>query len=240
MALKARLKALLPRWLARPLMAWLDARRWRQGRRSFSQEGEDLILFRLFEQRIGVPGFYVDVGAHHPYRFSNTYFFYRLGWRGINIEPNPMASDTLRKARGRDITLQCGCGREAGTLDYHMFDEPALNTFERTVADDIASKGRYRLRETVPVPVRRLASILDEHVPPGTAIDFLSVDAEGFDLDVLAGNDWTRFRPTYVLVEILDTDLADAGSNPIVAFLQDHGYDLAGKAIHTAMFRRRD
>jgi hypothetical protein len=55
--------------------------------KSYSQEGEDMILNRIFEGKC--QGFYVDIGAHHPRRFSNTYFFYKHGWTGINVEPNP-------------------------------------------------------------------------------------------------------------------------------------------------------
>ncbi len=235
--MKKLIKAVMPAWLLQPLLHRLTEWRWRQGRRSFAQEGEDLILFRLLEHRMAHPGFYIDIGAHHPFRFSNTYLFYCHGWRGINVEPNLVLSNHIRRARPRDITLNCGCGQEASQLTYHMFDEPALNTFDPAQADSIAAQG-YRLEKTATVLVRPLASILEENLPAGTEIDFMTIDTESFDLDVLAGNDWTRFRPGYLLVEILDTALADAGSNDVVRFLGEQGYELIGKAVHTAFFRR--
>ena len=64
---------------------------------SWSQEGEDRILYRIFEQQ--PVGFYVDVGAHHPKRFSNTYFFYRRGWRGINIDAMPGSMKNFEKLK---------------------------------------------------------------------------------------------------------------------------------------------
>ena len=74
--------------------------------KSYSQEGEDMILKRFFEGK--QRGFYVDVGSHHPKRFSNTYFFYKTGWRGINIDPMPGSMKLFDKIRTRDINLECG------------------------------------------------------------------------------------------------------------------------------------
>jgi len=71
--------------------------------KSYSQEGEDMILRRLFEKQL--TGFYVDVGAHHPKRFSNTYFFYKQGWHGINIDAMPGSMKLFEKIRPRDILL---------------------------------------------------------------------------------------------------------------------------------------
>ena len=74
--------------------------------KSYSQEGEDMVLYRIFEKQKS--GFYVDIGAYHPKRFSNTYFFYKRGWRGINIEPNPEAIKLFKKYRVGDINLEMG------------------------------------------------------------------------------------------------------------------------------------
>src|ERR1700726_1466588 len=81
---------------------------------AYSQDGEDMILRRLFERQKS--GFYVDVGAHHPYRFSNTCYFYRRGWRGINIDPNPEAIAAFRRDRPHDINVCVGVSEEAGEL----------------------------------------------------------------------------------------------------------------------------
>jgi hypothetical protein len=96
--------------------------------KSYAQEGEDIVLKRIFGGQS--TGFYVDVGAHHPMRLSNTYSFYKLGWRGINIEPNPDSFNLFTKYRSKDINLNCGIALDKGNLEYYMFDEPALNTFD--------------------------------------------------------------------------------------------------------------
>lgn len=186
------------------------------------------------------PGFYVDIGAHHPYRYSNTFFFYRYGWRGINVEPNPDVALHFQEVRLRDITLSCGCGPVAGSLTYYMFDESALNTFKAEQARWVEGLGKNRVERTINVSIRTLASILDEYLPAGQAIDFMTVDVEGFDLEVLTSNDWQRFRPEFLLVEILNTELNAMTDHEIAVYLRNKGYDLVGKAVHTAFFRRRD
>ena len=74
--------------------------------KSYSQEGEDIILARIFGKQQN--GFYVDVGAHHPYRFSNTYFFYKRGWKGINIDAMPGSMKIFNKYRPRDKNIEAG------------------------------------------------------------------------------------------------------------------------------------
>jgi len=130
----------------------------------YSQEGEDLILDRLLEHR--AEGFYVDVGAHHPVRFSNTYLFYRRGWRGINIDAMPGSMRKFERVRPHDINIECGVADNTGRLTYYRFDEPALNTFDATEAQ-LKNKPPYRLLDTLEVSVERLDSLLERHLPAG-------------------------------------------------------------------------
>ena len=89
-----KIKKYLPPYFYRPLLNFYDKFINRHYQKSYAQEGEDLILYRMIYGKID-KGFYVDVGAHHPKRFSNTYFFYRKGWRGINVEPMPGSKPNL-------------------------------------------------------------------------------------------------------------------------------------------------
>ena len=200
----------------------------------YSQEGEDLVLDRMLEQK--AEGFYVDVGAHHPARFSNTYLFYRRGWRGINIDAMPGSMRKFERVRPRDINIECGVADRAGKLTYHRFNEPALNTFDVAEAR-LKNKPPYQLLDTVEVSVERLDFLLERHLPAGQGIDFLSVDVEGYDLKVVKSNDWTRFRPAYVLVESLDSSLASVDKSPINIFLAGQGYVLYAKTVNTLFYR---
>src|SRR5690554_4042624 len=104
----------------------------------YSQEGEDLLLKRIFEH--SPPGFYVDVGAHHPFRFSNTKLLYDMGWRGLNIEPNPDIKILFDKYRSEDINLCLGISDSPGTLTYYKYSHPALNTFDIQIVENKIAK----------------------------------------------------------------------------------------------------
>jgi FkbM family methyltransferase len=201
---------------------------------SFSQEGEDLIVRRKL---VGLErGFYVDVGAHHPIRFSNTMAFYRRGWSGINIDPNPGAICLFERDRPRDINVCVGVADASGSLTFHMFDEPAVSTFDAELADDLVRNSTYRLLERREVQVRRLAEILEEKLPANHMIDLMSIDVEGFDLNVMQSNDWTKFRPRCLMVEARDVDLNRLDEHPLHRFAASVGYRLFAKTVNTLIY----
>lgn len=204
-------------------------------RRSYGQEGEDVILERLLGAR--PTGFYVDVGAHHPSRFSNTLSFYDRGWRGINIDPQPECFRLFRRVRPRDITVQAGVATADGVLTFYRFDDPALNTFSRELATERMAGTTYRLIGEMQVPVRTLSGLLREYLPPGQAIDFMTIDAEGFDMQVLQSNDWQAFRPAIVLIEALETRLEDLLSHEQCLFMRGVGYEPVAKTVNTVFYR---
>jgi FkbM family methyltransferase len=177
----------------------------------------------------------VDVGAHHPRRFSNTQRFYERGWNGINIEPNPDALVMFMRQRKRDINVGCGVAEANSQLTYYMFNEPALNSFDTSVAGRRA-EDRYTVIGTRDVPVKRLDSILEESLPEGMQIDFMSIDVEGYDYQVLQSNDWSRFRPSCLLVEAFDFDLERPAGSPIHIFLDSNGYRLFAKTFNTLFY----
>lgn len=110
--LKKILKAILPMKLRKKLTIFNNLYITRFHIKSYSQEGEDMILHRIFERQC--KGFYVDIGAHHPFRFSNTYLFYKRGWSGINIDAMPGSMNIFNKFRNRDINLEYGIGNVIG------------------------------------------------------------------------------------------------------------------------------
>lgn len=203
--------------------------------KSFSQEGEDRILARLFHKKD--TGFYVDVGAHHPLRFSNTYLFYLRGWHGINIDANPQSMHAFKARRPRDTNLEIGVGRNHQTSTYYRFSDPALNSFdpELSKARNLADSP-FRIVGTSEIAIKPLVDILDEYLPEEEKIDFLTVDVEGLDFEVIQSNNWSKYRPTYVLVEALGVDLASLTSSQVVKFMQNQGYSPIAKTVNTVFF----
>lgn len=191
-----------------------------------------MILRRIFEKV--ERGFYIDVGAHHPKRFSNTYYFYRRGWRGINIDARPGSMEEFNRARPRDINVEAAIARERKELTYYMFDEPAVNSFDRGLSQQ---REHFKVTAERVIVTQRLDELLARHLPDGVKVNFMSVDVEGLDLEVLQSADWQRVRPEYLLVECLNADLERIHEDPVCQFLKTVGYRLYGKGVRTVFFK---
>lgn len=183
-------------------------------------------------------GFYVDVGAHHPERFSNTYLFYEMGWRGINIDAMPGSMKEFLRLRPRDINIEAAVAEEVRDLTFYIFNEPALNGFSKDLAEERAGKlYDWKIIEERPMKTVPLAQLLERHVPPGQKIDFMSIDVEGLDLEVLRSNNWEKFRPSVLLVEDSDEVTGFEGeTSEISRYLEARGYRSCCKTLLTTFF----
>lgn len=209
-------------------------------KKSYAQDGEDVALDSFYEGKKGYRGFFVDIGAHHPVRFSNTWMFYRKGWRGINIDPTPGSMIWFRRLRSGDLNLEIGVGAKSGELKFHCFNDPALNTFDEKVAASRNTGKPYKIIKTVSVPIAPLSEILEKHLPPGRKIDFFSIDVEGFDLEVLKSNDWGKFSPDFVLVEDTTFQLENPTASEIYNYLKINGYSMVASLRRTIIYQKQN
>lgn len=204
---------------------------------SYSQEGEDCILMRIFENQ--PHGFYVDIGAHHPERFSNTKIFYDRGWCGINVDPMPNSMKVFYKRRKRDINLELGIGPK-GTLEYYIFNEKALNTFNKSNAIKYQKySNNYTIESIEKVKLITLECLFEEYLDKGSiSVDFMSIDVEGFELDVIKSNNWNKFRPKIILIEALDVQsIEEHISSELNQYFTDIGYKLYCKTKNTIFYK---
>lgn len=207
---------------------------------SFSQEGEDLILNRIFEKRKNYKGFFVDVGAHHPYRFSNTYLLYKKGWKGINIDAMPNSMKAFNKVRPRDINLEIPISDKKEVLTYYAFNEPAINGFSKEVSEKKDGKDHFKLLFTKDIETFTLEEILDQYLPKKQTIDFLSVDVEGLDFEVIRSINLEKYRPEVILIEIINSSLSDIESFPLIQYLEKYGYTVYAKTVNTIFLINQD
>lgn len=163
---------------------------------SFAQNAEDVMLARLFPGK--TDGFYIDIGAADPVEHSVTKHFSDRGWRGVNVEPIKAYCDRLAEARPRDICLPIALGECRETRTFFNISNQYLSTFDPEAAARGVAAGGVLVEEAV--EVRTLADICEEHVGQ-TVIDFLKIDVEGWEEQVIRGGDWSRYRPRVVLVE---------------------------------------
>lgn len=204
---------------------------------TYSQDGEDLFLLDFFSNIDN--GFYVDVGAHHPFRFSNTYLLYKKGWSGINIDATPGSMKLFNKYRKRDINIEAGISNSAGFGKYFLFKEPALNGFENEITLNYLKKNTP-LIAAVDIKFDSLKNILNENINT-RKIDLMSIDVEGSELSVLESNDWEIYRPTILLVEMDWTQsLEQILDDSITKFLDAKGYKLYYRFERTCVFMEKD
>jgi len=198
----------------------------------YSQEGEDIILGNIFD--VKKSGFYIDVGAYHPYKFSNTYLLYKRGWRGINIEPRPGSKALFSKLRPRDINIEAAIANTNKDTIYYMFDESALNTFSRYHFKAVTSSNQSRYKHSLRIKTKKLKDILKSKLPKNTTIDLLNIDAEGSELEILKSNDWSLYSPKIICIEILNTPK----TTKIYAYLKRLGYKLIAQTLNTKIFEK--
>lgn len=202
---------------------------------SFSQEGEDLILFHLLgglyrKNRV----FYVDIGAHHPIKWSNTMKFYLNNGSGINIDAMPGSMKAFNRVRPNDINVEAGISEEGGALEYYSFKEGAYNTFDKESADEAIEKGVI-LKEKIKVNTYPINTILEKYLEDGQHIDFIDIDVEGFDELIVKQLDWNKYNPDYVLIEIFHNK-----NNTIEEILNKNNYVCVGMTRKARIFRRKD
>jgi FkbM family methyltransferase len=165
---------------------------------SYAQNGEDVILARAFAADHA--GFYIDVGASDPTVDSVTKHFYDHGWSGINVEPAALSAGELRDERPRDVTLELALAAAEGHRRFYELEREmnGCSTFSREIADAYRSDG-WKLTER-DVVVATLDALYADH-GEGREVDFLKIDVEGAEAEVLAGATFTQFRPRIVVVE---------------------------------------
>ncbi|MBU6275055.1 MAG: FkbM family methyltransferase [Planctomycetes bacterium] len=171
---------------------------------SYATNREDVVLARAFGLRPS--GFYIDVGGALPTFDTNTYHFYRSGWNGLVVEPNPGLVALFATQRPRDRVVNAAVSDQPGEL---RFFEVAESVGESTLSAEIAERHRRKGRTvTEHVVLRRtLADLCEEHVGD-RSIDFLSIDVEGHEREVLLGADFRRWRPLVLVIEATEPGTA--------------------------------
>jgi FkbM family methyltransferase len=186
-----------------------------------SQHGEDRWLDRYFCGKRD--GFYVDVGAYDGIVISNSYYFEQIGWTGVLVEPNPTKAALCRKNRPHSLVFECAAVSSPATTEVELHDVPGGEVYSSMVASFNAERLKtYGLSSRrISVPGRTLDTILEEVNPP--QIDFVSIDVEGAEIEVLKGFDIKRWRPRLVIVEsppVRSAEIRDYFTNGGYMFLR--------------------
>ena len=186
---------------------------------SYAQNLEDYHLSLAFAGQSR--GIYIDVGAGHPIADNVSFWFYQRGWQGIVVEPQPELAALYAQLRPRDLALRSLVGRVSGEIDFHVVERlHGLSTTVESLAQKASAFGVGY--QTVHMPVTTLAELCESH--DLGAIDFLKIDVEGAEGDVLFGGDWKRFRPKVIVAEAVTPLASEPAWREWEPFLIAQGY----------------
>lgn len=209
-------------------------------KKSYSQSGEDLIVQFIFDRlKIKNPS-YIDIGAHHPYLISNTAIFYLNGSKGINIEPDKRLFSEFIKERKNDINLNIGISNETGMLEYFIMNEKSLNTFSKDDALQAQKEGKS-IVNSVMIMTDTLNNIIKQYCN-NEFPNFLSIDVEGFDEDILRSIDFENNFPLVICVETISYSEKGLGekNHSIIQLLIKNEYILYADTYINSIFVKKE
>lgn len=204
--------------------------------KSFSQEGEDKFLLGYFKDRVN--GFYIDVGAFHPYRINNTYLLYKKGFKGINIDISATSIDFFDLARPDDVNLNVGASDK---FEEKIFFSKKNLSFHNTLSKSLAESHIQTepFKKKYSILCKTLDEIIEKTKFSNEIIDFLNIDAEGYDYQVLLGLNLKRYKPEVICIEIsplVDKKNDHYKDTKIYKHLLKHGYKLSWKGFNSFIF----
>jgi FkbM family methyltransferase len=207
---------------------------------SFSQSGEDLIKSYIFRTIGLLNPSYIDIGAHHPYRFSNTAIFYESGSCGINVEPNPDLFQQISSVRNSDVNLNIGIGDKEDSLEFYKFSVPAWITFVKEEAESLSAKYGYSIIDVLKIPVKKLDTVINNYAN-GVFPDLLTKNIEGVDEFIISEINPNN-GPVVICAETISfKENGSGGKNmEITKMLESKGYMLYADTYINSIFVKKD
>ena len=199
---------------------------------SYSQYGEDIIVANIIDILHIKNPTYLDIGAHHPTRLSNTYLLYRRGAHGVCIEPDPTLFPLFARKRSRDTCVPAA--------DFYIMSAKTLNTFSHEEAKRCEATGTCHIKEIIKIPLISVNEIVKKYFCPFP--NFVSVDVEGLDFEVLRSFDLMAFRPEVFCVETISYGVRGIQSKDsnISDYMANHGYFTFADTHVNTIFVDRD
>jgi len=170
-------------------------------RKTYSQDLEDVFINEYFKNKNY--GFYIDIGCYHPIKYSNTALLYNRGWKGINIDMNSTSIDLFNIARNRDINI-CSAISSTNKQVTQFIDHSysPVNTIDKKYSDIISKKLSIKPFIEKKIQTYTLSQVLKKYKVLLNQVDFLNIDVEAHDYEVLKGIDFVKIKPKIICIEI--------------------------------------
>ena len=198
---------------------------------SYSFGGIDSLIGQIFKdtQR----GIYIDVGCHHPVLNNNTYLLYKKGWNGINIDLDEQNIELFNYARNKDININIAASNSSKEVDLYFYhNKSTINTIDKKTSDYLKAK----VQKVKKINADKLENIINKSLYKNKIIDFLSIDVEGHELEVLKGLNFEKYKPKVIVVEYLDLtakkleiknlNINNVLKSELYLFMMNNGYTL--------------
>ena len=199
-------------------------------KKTYSLFGEDLAASKFFKNK--KKGFYIDIGCYHPTHINNTYLLYKKGWNGINIDVSQFSIDLFKFMRPDDLNYKCAVSETKKKVNlYYQKEHSQLTSINKLTAKKFI-KGRLKKKI---INSYSLEEILSWSKYKDYEIDFLDVDVEGADLQVLKGLNFSKRKPKLICVEIHQKNFR---KHKIYRFLIKKKYKLIWQQSFSFLFKR--
>ena len=208
-------------------------------RLAYSHWGIDLIITKLLNSKN--KGIYIDVGCHHPFLNNHSYLLYKSGWEGINIDIDYNSIDMFNFFRKSDVNIQTAVTDHKGEVDLFFYhNRAAKNTISKEFGSDA--------KEQKKINSDTLNNIIENSKFKNSKIDFVSIDVEGNEMNVLNGFDLKKYKPKLILLEFIlpnkkefyEKDINEITNSEVYNFLIKNEYKLINWNHDDLLFMRLD
>jgi FkbM family methyltransferase len=179
----------------------------------------------------------LDIGAHHPFIYSNTALLYKLGWIGINIDAFPGSMKLFNKVRKRDLNLEIGISSQKSDLDFYIFEERELNTFDREIYKMQVSRGKV-FECTKKIQCLTFNAIIEKYVTSNNSIDLITIDIEGHELNVIKTINFNLIHPQLFIIEFIESSIDKVLTSEINNILNVNDYYLVASLGNSQIFSK--
>ena len=208
-------------------------------RLAYSHWGIDLIITKLLNSKN--KGIYIDVGCHHPFLNNHSYLLYKSGWEGINIDIDYNSIDMFNFFRKNDVNIQIAVTDHKGEVDLFFYhNRAAKNTISKEFGSDA--------KEQKKINSDTLNNIIENSKFKNSKIDFVSIDVEGNEMNVLNGFNLKKYKPKLILLEFIlpnkkefyEKDINEITNSEVYNFLIKNEYKLINWNHDDLLFMRLD
>jgi len=208
----------------------------------YSQFAEDLIVQSIFKNIIKIDKpTYIDIGSHHPEYINNTALLYKKGSRGINIEPDTTLISEFYKTRKADKNLNIAVSNLNGEATLFIMEQRTLNTLSEKEALRCENEEGIKILERIIIPVLTFEAIIDKY-NNGICPDFMSLDVEGFEMDILETINFEKNSPKVISIETISysTNGKSIKNNFLINYIKNKGYYVFADTMLNTIFVRTD